>query len=205
MSASQIELNYDINRLLSHCGQLDKLNQYYDLLKSENQKVNLVSRETIDTGLDKLTAESLLPLDMIEGREFDNHLDIGSGGGFPAIPLHLSIAINSTTLVERINKKATALERIIEGLDLSSKISVLPRNFEEIKFKKQFDLITIRQVKLSESFFTKIFRNLQKTGHLFYYSTPEFSLKKYQAHSVTGSYSISPESFNKTVTVITKK
>lgn len=198
-------LNFDINSLLSRCGQPDKLSDYYNLLKSENHKVNLVSRETIDSGLDKLTAESLLPLELIEGREYENHLDIGSGGGFPALPLYLCGQIKSSTLVERINKKASALTRIVEGLALGSHIAVIPKNFEEIGFEKSFDLISVRQVKLTESFFVKIFRKLQKNGHLFYYSTPDFSLNKYNAHSVTGSYSISPNSFNKTVTVITKK
>lgn len=205
MTTPEIQLKFDIQALLDHCGQRDKLYHYYELLKTENLKVNLVSRETINTGLDRLTAESLLPLEMVEKTEYTNHLDIGSGGGFPAIPLHLCDQIKSSNLVERINKKASALTRIVEGLDLSHRIAVFPQNLEEIKFEKRFDLITIRQVKLTESFFVKIFRNLQKNGHLFYYSKLEFSLKKYNAHSVTGSYSTSPDSINKTITVITKK
>lgn len=146
-----------------------KADQYFKLLMQENEKVNLVSRETSDAGFIKLFAESILPLEMLEGKNFQNYLDIGSGGGFPSIPLLLSERAAKATLIERTGKKAKALENLTTGLGLSAK--VIAQNFEEVKFNHKFSLVTLRYVTLTKLLNTKIESVLEKGGVFIYYSS----------------------------------
>src|SRR5512140_2142193 len=92
------------------------IDRYYLELMKENAKVNLVSRETSREDFDRLFAESLLPLDIISSGKFTGYLDIGSGGGIPAIPLLISGRVSgSIVLVERTQKKAAALSNLCQS------------------------------------------------------------------------------------------
>lgn len=170
MNIKQIDFSTDtvINRYLP----LEALDRYYVELMAANQSVNLVSRETSRQDFDRLCAESILPLDELPS-QFTNYLDIGSGGGIPAVPLILSGRVKGqSVLVERTQKKAASLELILSALSLSSR--VIPRTFEEISPKERFDLITLRYVKLDRGLFRRIAPLLSKNGRFVYYSTADF-------------------------------
>ncbi|MFH1373542.1 MAG: RsmG family class I SAM-dependent methyltransferase [bacterium] len=162
-----------------------RLDQYYQLLLQENQRVNLVSRETVKTGLielRKLAAQSLLPLEKVVPAKIVNYLDIGSGGGFPAIPILLTHpAILSCRLVERTQKKAAALSRIVSGLDLNA--LVISDNFEDLSLKPIYDLVTLRLVKLTPKLLRRILTVLTPEGCLIYYSVPGFEIKATRAYA----------------------
>jgi len=152
-----------------------RIDQYLDLLLSENQRVNLVSRETSRDRLSQMAAEALLPAARLDLR-VGSYLDIGSGGGNPAIPILLSgRASGPVVLVERTQKKAAALVRIASGLDL--KVEVIGRTFEELRLNRTFDLITLSYVKLTERLLGSILGILEPDGRFIYYSTPTFSPK----------------------------
>lgn len=175
----------DPTKLLPLCDPERRLNQYFDLLMQENRNINLVSRETSRKTFDSLASEALLPphhLDLRAG----SYLDIGSGGGLPAIPILLSGRIaGSTVLVERTQKKAAALGRIASGLGLS--VEILDRAFEELRFNRTFDLITLSYVKLSHRLLTFILKDLSPGGLFVYYSSPSFSPQqcRYERYSFT--------------------
>jgi 16S rRNA (guanine527-N7)-methyltransferase len=159
--------------LLSSEDPSHHIDRYLDLLLSENQRVNLVSRETSRDQLSRLAAEALLPAVQL-GLRADSYLDIGSGGGFPAIPLILTgRASGSALLVERTQKKAAALGRIATGLGL--KVEILDRTFEELQLTRRFDLVTLSYVKLSERLLDQVLGVLTPQGQFIYYSTPSFS------------------------------
>ncbi len=162
-----------------------RLDQFYQLLLQENQRINLVSRETSKAGLielRKLAAQSLLPLEKVAPAKIDNYLDIGSGGGFPAIPILLTHpAISSCTLVERTQKKAKALHRIVFGLDLNA--SVISDNFEDLSLKPIYDLVTLRLVKLTPKLLRRVLTVLTPEGCLIYYSVPGFDIKAARAYA----------------------
>lgn len=168
-SPIQLDIPATIGQYLDP-GQLDR---YFDLLMSENAKVNLVSRETSRADFDRMVAESLLPLTILSGKSA-HYLDIGSGGGLPAVPLLLSGRITEKPLLcERTQKKAAALKRIIAGLDLPADVS--PKEFVELKPKLKFDLITLRYVKLTQLLLKSILAVLNPSGAFVYYSEPEFT------------------------------
>ncbi len=175
-------ITYDSAELLQKYLPEGRLDAYFDALMSENEKVNLVSRETTRDAFARLVCESLLPLKTLPDK-FDKHLDIGSGGGFPAIPIALAGRIGEqTTLVERTGKKAAALESLCATLGLNAK--VIRQTFGEIKFTTRYDLVTLRYVKLTPSLLRSIMGRLRGDGVFVYYSTPEFDPGKIQSMTV---------------------
>lgn len=169
MSETRPPILLDPPELIAKYNLQAEANQYLTLLKEENKKVNLVSRETTDEGALKLFAESILPLEVIGERSFSSYLDIGSGGGFPAIPLLLSKRVSNAVLVERTGKKSTSLGKITG--DLGLKVTVIGRNFEDLQFRENFSLITLRYVTLTRIIFSKINRVLTNDGCFIYYSS----------------------------------
>jgi 16S rRNA (guanine527-N7)-methyltransferase len=174
-----LEKNVTLARYLD-APTLEKL---CDTIFQENKKVNLVSRETRRPDLERLIAESLLPLDVLPER-IGNYIDIGSGGGIPALPILLSKRITGATLLfERTLKKAAALKRILQVMDL--KAGIFAKNFEEFPAPTEMDLVTLRFVKLTPKLLEQIIPTLSETGRFVYYSTPEFNISNYSAEVFT--------------------
>ena len=168
-------LQLDIRGILTRYLSKEALDRYYVELMRENQHVNLVSRETSREDFDRLCAESLLPLEILP-EKMNGYLDIGAGGGIPAIPLLFSGRISGpVTLVERTQKKAAALGRIVRACGLDAQI--MSRTFEELVLNEQFDLITLRYVKLTPAILKQIIPRLTATGRFIYYARPEFEIR----------------------------
>lgn len=149
-----------------------RIDRYLDLLRSENERLNLVSRETSRDRLLRMVAEALLPVSRLNIRA-GSYLDIGSGGGIPALPILLcGRADGPAVLVERTQKKAAALSRLAAGLELH--VEILDRSFEELRLNRHFELITLSYVKLTERLLALILSSLDQDGAFVYYSTPTF-------------------------------
>ncbi|RYE09124.1 MAG: 16S rRNA (guanine(527)-N(7))-methyltransferase RsmG [Hyphomicrobiales bacterium] len=123
--------------------QQSDLEAYAKLLIKWNAVQNLVSRETIGELWPRHIADSLQLVKFLRDDDL-NLLDIGSGGGFPAIPM--AIASRETqrrfTLVEPIAKKASFLRTVAR--DLSLPITVLALRAEDIDSRETYDVITSR-------------------------------------------------------------
>ncbi|HOP06347.1 MAG TPA: class I SAM-dependent methyltransferase [candidate division Zixibacteria bacterium] len=143
---------------------------YLDALLEENERVNLVSRETSKEDLRRLIAESLLPLHFIETVP-RSYLDIGSGGGFPAIPLMQALIRQGTApeaiLMEPRQKKSAALRRIC--LSLGLKPDILKEQFPEKVPLRKFDLITVRLVKITPILLKAALKSLSAKGEFAYF------------------------------------
>ena len=203
MSNDVIQLN--TTEIINRFDQSRSLDAYFALLKEENEKINLVSRETIASGLPRLAGESLAPFHIIEQKSFETYLDIGSGGGMPSFPICLCLGINNPTLVERTQKKARALERMGERLGFNPHI--ISRTFEECSLDKKYDLITLRLVKLDDPLLKKI-QNILKTGGLFLYYNDcknfEKKLEKYSLSLQKLRYRIDSNDVTKVISIFKK-
>jgi len=178
----------------------EALDSYFDSLMSENQRVNLVSRETTRGSFERLVAESLLPLEWI-GLEWRELLDIGSGGGIPSIPIIQSLArLKRADLVERTLKKARALRGIVQNLGLSAR--VIDQNFDEYRPTHHYDLITIRLVKLDSRMLEKVLGLLSPGGKIVYWSTPQFDCRKYDF--VIHNFRSHEDEVTKSVTIVSR-
>jgi 16S rRNA (guanine527-N7)-methyltransferase len=119
------------------------LEHFAALLRKWNAVQNLVSRETIDNLWPRHIEDSLQLMRLV--RNSDSHvIDIGSGGGFPAIPM--AIASRGTdrrfTLVEPNSKKAAFLRTVARELDLP--VTVHAQRAEQIDSRETAQLITSR-------------------------------------------------------------
>jgi 16S rRNA (guanine527-N7)-methyltransferase len=116
------------------------LEAFAGLLIKWNKTHNLVSRETVDALWPRHIADSLqlLPLVGASDRVF---LDIGSGGGFPAIPLAIALR-RQHILVEPVGKKASFLKAVSRELRLDLRVE--NRRAEDVGDFPQIDVITAR-------------------------------------------------------------
>lgn len=198
------ELNIDYDKYLEIYSSNEKITTYHKIILKENENINLVSRETIEGGFIRLVAESLIPIEYLSIKRAESYLDIGSGGGLPSIPIILTQDIQKAVLIERTQKKAAALKRILNALDLNSKAAVFNQTLEDIDMKTRFDLITLRLVKLTDKLLSYILKNLKENGILIYYSDYNTKEINNSCSCVTYSYATSLKSPNKYFTVIRK-
>lgn len=120
-------------------------------------------------------ADSLRPLEFIG--DFTNAVDIGSGCGFPAIPLAICNDDKNFVLVEPNAKKASFLKVISMHLELKN-VVILKERIENIQSAQISDLITSRAVDKAENIITMSAHLLSNNGYfLFYKSASEFSDK----------------------------
>jgi 16S rRNA (guanine527-N7)-methyltransferase len=123
--------------------QRDDLERYAALLKKWNAVQNLVSRETLAEIWPRHIEDSLQLVPLL--RPHDRQIiDLGSGGGLPAIPM--AIASRETerrfTLVEPVAKKASFLRAVARELALP--VSVESVRAEQIDSRETFDVVTSR-------------------------------------------------------------
>lgn len=135
--------NYKIN--LSKEKQ-EKFEKYYCLLREYNEKFNITAIIEREEVYKKHFIDSLLGVDKINGETL---IDIGSGGGFPAIPLKIYFDNLKVTLVEATGKKCEFLKTVVKELDLKN-VTVINGRAEELAFDKnfreQFEVCTARAV-----------------------------------------------------------
>ncbi len=114
---------------------LDALARYAELVREWNPIVSVVSIGDLDHLTDRHFVDSLSLAGMVRGvaGEKAHLLDIGSGGGFPAIPLKLALPDLRVTLVERSQKKLGFLRKVTAALGLEKVSFVLgefPRAYQ---------------------------------------------------------------------------
>ena len=139
------------------------LDRFAALLRKWNAVQNLVSRETVDEIWPRHIVDSLQLMKFL--RESDkNIIDLGSGGGFPAIPM--AIASKGTdrrfVLVEPIAKKASFLRTAARELALP--VTVEAKRTEELDSRETFDVVTSRALAVLPTLCGYLERIAGKTG-----------------------------------------
>jgi 16S rRNA (guanine527-N7)-methyltransferase len=131
----------------------DEQKEQFKLLESLyqdwNQKINVVSRKDIDELYLRHVLHSLGVAKIQQFLPQSKVLDVGTGGGFPGIPLAILFPETHFTLVDSIGKKIKVVEEVIEGLGITNVTAVNSR-VEEIK--GQFDFIVSRAVAAMPTF-----------------------------------------------------
>jgi 16S rRNA (guanine527-N7)-methyltransferase len=138
--------------------QLRRLSTYLDLLLRWNQRTNLTALRDAESIVTRHFGESLFAVDQLfphaaspqplPGAEnaspaFPRVVDVGSGAGFPGIPIHISSSSIKSTLVESNNKKVAFLREVCRALTLTS-IDVFAGRAEN--FPSRADVVTLRAV-----------------------------------------------------------
>ncbi|WP_076381852.1 16S rRNA (guanine(527)-N(7))-methyltransferase RsmG [Filimonas lacunae] len=124
--------------------QLEQLTALKELYTEWNEKINVISRKDIDSLYLKHVLHSLTIAAVIDFRPGSQIIDIGTGGGFPGIPLAIFFPEVQFHLVDSIAKKLKVVQAVAEGAGLTN-VTVQHTRAEEIKGRK-FDFAVSRAV-----------------------------------------------------------
>ncbi|MGL1887356.1 MAG: 16S rRNA (guanine(527)-N(7))-methyltransferase RsmG [Reichenbachiella sp.] len=130
--------------------QLKQLTQLGEVYKEWNDKINVVSRKDIDELYVRHVLHSLGIAAVVEFKDGSDILDIGTGGGFPGIPLAIFYPECHFTLVDSIAKKMKVVNGVIQSLELTNVTAIHGRG-EEVK--GEFDFIVSRAVTKMKPFY----------------------------------------------------
>ena len=126
-----------------------KFTKFEQLLLDWNEKINLTAITDSFGILTKHFLDSVLPLTVFDIPQSASLIDVGTGAGFPGIPLKLTRSDISITLLDSLNKRINFLNEVIDQLKLTG-ISAIHARAEELgqsaQLREKFDIATSRAV-----------------------------------------------------------
>lgn len=155
MSEVKIEKRDYIIKGLKNAGfdpsfeQLEKLEKYMDGILSWNEKVNLTAITKPEEFVEKHYVDSLQAIKLAEFDEAENVLDLGTGGGFPGIPLAIMCPDKNFTLVDSLSKRLKIIDELAEELNINN-IETVHGRFEDlgkdVNLRESFEIVVSRAV-----------------------------------------------------------
>ena len=121
----------------------EKFIMFYEILIEWNEKINLTSITNFEDVFMKHFYDSLC---LVKGTDLKDQrlLDVGSGAGFPSIPLKIVFGELDITIIDSLNKRIKFLEALIQSLDIKARL--IHGRVEEHKFRNHYDIVTARAV-----------------------------------------------------------
>ena len=139
---------YDMNIILDHFPilsdvQKNKFQELAKIYKFWNSKINVISRKDIDNIYLHHILHSLSIVKFIKFKKGTSILDLGTGGGFPGIPLSIFFPECNFTLVDSVKKKIDVVNAVSKDLDLKNTTTYNTRA-ENLNLK--YDFVVTRAV-----------------------------------------------------------
>ena len=170
---------------------VDSLHAYYELLSIWNRKINLTSvnlRDLPPEAVDRLFIEPVAAAQFASSTQ--RIIDIGSGGGSPAIPFALAARSAALTMVESRTRKSVFLREAARAVRLPA--TVVTSRFEEAcenrDLQGAFDLLTIRAVRVEEQTLPQLVRFVSPNGALFLFQSAPVYLSRLPTELVDGGF-----------------
>lgn len=137
-----------INIVLSE-KQINQFIKYYEMLIEKNKVMNLTAITEYENVVIKHFVDSLLVNDVINLKEISNLIDVGTGAGFPGIPIKIIYPNIEVTLIDSLNKRINFLKDVINELELD-KIYCIHGRAEDlghnIMYREKYELCVSRAV-----------------------------------------------------------
>ncbi len=154
---------------------VERLVAYYELLARWNRKINLTSLENPDEAFDRLLIEPLVATKYLSSSSPQRLIDIGSGGGSPAIPFKLAVPALRLTMVEVKARKSAFLREAIRQLGLEQ-TDVETARYEELLVRPELheacDVLSLRAVRTEARVLTSLQAFLKPGGTLMLFRGP---------------------------------
>ncbi len=139
--------------------QVDQLAQLKSLYTEWNQKINVVSRKDIESLYLHHVLHSLAIAKVIKFADGTYVLDVGTGGGFPGIPLAILFPETQFTLIDSIGKKIKVVKEVSSALGLQN---VEGRHVRVQDVKERFDFVVSRAVTALPDFMAMVKGRIRK-------------------------------------------
>jgi len=155
-------------------GQLGQLSSYFGLMAKWNNRINLTSLDLADgndAAIDRLLVEPVVASRHVH-RTDEFLIDLGSGGGSPAIPMKIALPWVRLVMVESKARKAAFLRDACRELKLAD-TTVENSRFEDLSspdFQATADVVSVRAVRADRQLWDVALRLLKPGGHLLWFT-----------------------------------
>lgn len=176
--------------------KLQKLEKYYELLVSWNEKINLTAITEKSLIYLKHFYDSLTLVKVIDLNSIDSLCDIGTGAGFPGIVLKIFYPHINLTLVDALNKRIIFLNEVIKNLKLDN-VETIHIRAEEYskKVREKFDVVTARAVSSFNVLLEYSIPLVKKDKYFIAMRGTDDTLNSLKALELLGSKKIKSEKF----------
>lgn len=139
--------------------QQDQFLKLFELYKDWNEKINVISRKDIDNLYTNHVLHSLGIAKVISFKPGTTVLDVGTGGGFPGIPLAILFPETKFHLVDSIGKKITVVKKVAQGVGLKN---VKAEQIRAEQLKGEYDFVVSRAVTRLNEFYGWVHNKVNK-------------------------------------------
>jgi 16S rRNA (guanine527-N7)-methyltransferase len=123
--------------------QMDQFGRLGSLYEDWNSQINVISRKDIEQLYERHVLHSLAIAKVIQFKPQTTILDVGTGGGFPGIPLAILFPETSFMLIDSIGKKIKVVNEVASALNLTN---VIAEHIRVEEVKQKFDFVVSRAV-----------------------------------------------------------
>lgn len=139
--------------------QQEQFEKMYDLYLHWNAQINVISRKDIDLLFERHVLHSLGIAKVMQFKPGTKVLDVGTGGGFPGIPLAVMFPETTFHLVDSIGKKIKVVQEVAAGLGLTN---LTAQHERAEKINDRYHFIVSRAVTEFPEFYNWIYRKILK-------------------------------------------
>lgn len=129
--------------------QIAQFNLYYELLTAKNKVMNLTAITEYNDVVKKHFIDSMMISRVLDMKKINSLCDVGTGAGFPGIPLKIVYPHLHLALVDSVGKRVNFLSEVVEKLGLEDVEAIHSRTEDlahNIKYREKYDLVTARAV-----------------------------------------------------------
>jgi 16S rRNA (guanine527-N7)-methyltransferase len=143
-----------------------------DLYQDWNAKINVISRKDIDQFYERHVLHSLGIAKVYQFTPGQSVLDVGTGGGFPGIPLAIMFPETHFHLVDATAKKINVVNEVVKSLGLTN-VTAQQSRVEDLK--TQYDFSISRAVARMISFYRWVHKQVKPDGSILYLKGGDFA------------------------------